>query len=81
MDERLLRAVAQVVEAVTGLDADQVAPGHAFVDDLGVDSLAMLEVLEGVRLRLGVVVDDEAAAQLVHVGDLVDYLHHHPPLS
>ena len=74
MEDRLLTDVAGIVEAVTGLEASQVRPGHTFVDDLGVDSLAMLEVLEGVRLRLGRVVDDEAAAQLVHVGDLLDYL-------
>jgi len=78
VQDRQLVPVAEIVEAVTGLDAGQVLPGHTFVDDLGVDSLAMLEVLEGVRLRLGVVVDDEAVAQLVHVGDLLDYLEHHP---
>lgn len=79
VEDAQLVAVARIVEAVTGLDAGQVLARHSFVDDLGVDSLGMLEVLEGVRVRLGVVVHDEAAAQLVHVGDLLDYLDHHAP--
>lgn len=73
----LLLAVGRLIEAVTGTPAASVRPEHTFVDDLQVDSLSMLEVLEGCELHLGVPVADEAASQLVHVGDLLDYLRHH----
>ncbi len=73
----LLQSVGALVEAVTGTPADQVRPEHTFVDDLRVDSLSMLELLEGCERRLGIRVSDEATAQLVHVGDLLDYLEHH----
>lgn len=77
VDPELLRAVGALIEAVTGTPASEVRPEHAFVDDLRVDSLSMLEVLEGCESRLGIRVGDEATAQLVHVGDLLDYLEHH----
>ena len=70
----LLAEVASLVELVTGTPTEVVRPESRFVDDLRVDSLSMLEVLEGVERRLGARVADSAAPQLVHVGDLLDYL-------
>lgn len=73
----MLRDLAGVLESVAGVPAAQVRPEHRFVDDLRIDSLAMVEVLESCGVRLGIPVSDEAAGQLVHVGDLLDYLHAH----
>lgn len=72
-----LEELALLVEQTTGVPAEQVRPERRLVDDLRIDSLAMVELLEGCRLRLGVTVDDEATRQLVHVGDLLDYLRTH----
>lgn len=76
VDPERLRQVADLVELVTGTPAAQVRAEHRFVDDLQVDSLSMIEVLEGCERRLGVRVPDAVTRQLVHVGDLVDYLVH-----
>lgn len=76
LDPQRLRQVAEIVALVTGTPADEVRAEHRFVDDLRVDSLAMIEVLEGCERRLGVRVPDAVTKQLVHVGDLVDYLAH-----
>ncbi|SDR82564.1 acyl carrier protein [Nocardioides scoriae] len=70
----LVAEVASLVELVTGTPSASVRPESRFVDDLEVDSLSMIEVLEGLERRLGVVVADSATSQLVHVGDLLDYL-------
>jgi acyl carrier protein len=74
VDPERLRQVAELVELVTGTPAARVRAEQRFVDDLRVDSLSMIEVLEGCELRLGVHVPDAVTRQLVHVGDLVDYL-------
>lgn len=76
LDPERLRQVADLVELVTGTPAVEVRPEHRFVDDLRVDSLSMIEVLEGCERRLGVRVPDEVIRELVHVGDLVDFLGH-----
>ena len=72
--EDVRRQLAEVVRLVTGLPPEQVRLERRWVDDLRVDSLAMVEVLEGAAVHFGVRLEDEAAKQLVHVGDLVDYL-------
>ncbi len=69
--------LAQIVRLVTGLPVDQVLPPCRFVDDLRIDSLAMVEILEGAAQHFGVRIEDEAAKQFVHVGDLIDHLQAH----
>ena len=44
------------------------------MDDLRVDSLAMVEILEGAARRFDVQIDDEAAKEFVRVRDLVDHV-------
>lgn len=69
--------LAEIVRLVTDLPVAEVQPHRRFVDDLRVDSLAMVEILEGAAQHFGVRIEDEAAKQFVHVGDLVDYLRVH----
>lgn len=70
----VLPQLAHIVHLVTGRDRTEVRPERAFVEDLGVDSLAMVEILEGAAHHFGVRIEDEAAKGFVRVQDLVDYL-------
>lgn len=72
--EGVREQLAEIVRLVTGLPPQEVRLERRWVDDLRVDSLAMVEILEGAAVHFGVRLEDEAAKQLVHVGDLVDYL-------
>ena len=69
--------LAEIVHRVTGLQPAEVLPERRFVDDLRIDSLAMVEILEGASSHFGVRIEDEAAKQFVRVQDLVDYLREH----
>ena len=66
--------LSQIVFMVTGTPVDQVQAEAAFVDDLRIDSLSMVEILEGASRHFGVRIEDEAAKDFVHVHDLVGYL-------
>ena len=70
----VLPQLAEVVSLVTGRAVDDVRPERSFVDDLRIDSLAMVEILEGSARHFGVRIDDEDAKFFVRVGDLVDYI-------
>jgi len=70
----VLAEVAEVVRLVTGRPVADVQPDRTFVDDLRIDSLAMVEILEGTRVRMEVGIDDEDAKGFVKVDDLVSYL-------
>jgi acyl carrier protein len=66
------RGLAEIVHLITGSPAEEVGLDRLFVDDLRVDSLAMVEILEGAARRFDVRIDDEAAKEFVRVRDLVD---------
>ncbi len=66
--------LSQIVFMVTRTPADEVRADAAFVDDLRIDSLSMVEILEGASQHFGVRIEDEAAKDFVHVHDLVDYI-------
>lgn len=70
----VLAGLAAIVELVTERPAGEVQLDRTFVDDLRIDSLSMVEILEGASRHFGVQVEDEAAKDFVHVRDLVDYL-------
>jgi acyl carrier protein len=66
--------LAEIVRLVTGRPVQDVQPDRTFVEDLRIDSLAMVEILEGARVRLDVRIDDEDAKGFVRVRDLVSYI-------
>jgi acyl carrier protein len=68
------RGLAEIVHLVTGRPTGEVRPDRLFVDDLRVDSLAMVEIIEGAARRFDVRIDDEAAKEFVRVRDLVDHI-------
>ena len=66
--------LAEIVFMVTGTPVAEVRESAAFVDDLRIDSLSMVEILEGASRHFGVRIEDEAAKDFVHVHDLVGYI-------
>jgi len=70
----VLAGLAEIVHLVTGRPVEDVRLERAFVDQLRIDSLAMVEILEGSAQHFGVRIEDEDAKYFVRVRDLVDYL-------
>lgn len=70
----ILARLAEIVRLVTNLPSDEVQLERRLVDDLRIDSLAMVEILEGASQRFGVRIEDEDAKDFIRVRDLVDYL-------
>jgi acyl carrier protein len=70
----VLARLAQIVHVVTDRPVEEVRLERTFVDELRIDSLAMVEILEGSAQHFGVRIDDEDAKYFVRVQDLVDYL-------
>ena len=66
--------LSEIVFMVTGTPVDEVGADAAFVDDLRIDSLSMVEILEGASRHFGIRIEDEAAKDFVHVHDLVGYI-------
>ncbi|WP_214660346.1 acyl carrier protein [Streptomyces typhae] len=67
-----LRFVAEAVEEVSGIPAEEVAPGKSLVDDLGIDSLSMVEIAFTLQRQAGDEIPDESLSTITTVQDLVD---------
>jgi acyl carrier protein len=70
----VLQGLAQVIRLVTGAAPDDVQPDRLFVDELRIDSLAMVEILEGTAQHFAVRIDDEDAKDFIRVRDLTSYV-------
>ncbi|MCL2316051.1 MAG: acyl carrier protein [Actinomycetia bacterium] len=72
--QTILAGIAAIVNEVTGAPVDSVQPDKAFMDDLDVDSLSMVEIVYACEDKFGVSIPDDAAKDLVTVGDAVAFI-------
>ena len=69
--------VQEIIVQQLGVDAAKVTPEASFVDDLGADSLDVVELVMAFEEEFGVEIPDEAAEKIATVKDAIDYLQAH----
>jgi acyl carrier protein len=72
--EEIRAELAEIVNEVTGIPADDVQLDKSFNDDLDVDSLSMVEVVVAAEEKFSVRIPDDAVKDLKTVGDAVSYI-------
>ena len=77
--DEVIALIRDQLSEILEIDPSAVELTSAFVDDLGADSLALIELVEALEGELGertigFRIDDEDLADLVTVGDAVDYI-------
>ncbi len=72
--EDIRSALAEIVNEVTGIPADNVQLDKSFSEDLDVDSLSMVEVVVAAEEKFGVKIPDDEVQNLKTVGDAVAYI-------
>jgi len=72
--EEIRSGLADIVNEVAGIPADDVQMDRSFTDDLDVDSLSMVEVVVAAEERFGVKIPDDQVKDLRTVGDAVGYI-------
>jgi acyl carrier protein len=66
--------LAEIVEEVAGVPADDVQTDKQFVADLDVDSLSMVEIVVAAEEKFGVRIPDDEVKNLKTVGDAVSFI-------
>ena len=66
--------VKEIIVQQLGVDAEKVSPEASFVDDLGADSLDVVELVMAFEEEFEVEIPDEAAEKIGKVKDAVDFL-------
>ena len=70
-------SVKNVIVDQLSVDADEVTLEASFVDDLGADSLDVVELIMGLETEFDIEIPDEDAEKISTVGDAVEYIKSH----
>ena len=69
--------VKSIVTEQLGVDAEEVTPEAAFIEDLGADSLDTVELVMAFEEEFGIVIPDEEADKIRTVGEAIKYIEEH----
>jgi acyl carrier protein len=77
-EEKNMSDIAERVKKIViehlGVDAEKVTENASFIDDLGSDSLDVVELVMAFEEEFGVEIPDDAAETILTVGDAVKFL-------
>ncbi|MGB0647047.1 MAG: acyl carrier protein [Bradymonadia bacterium] len=73
VQERICKIIAEQLSQ----DADEVVPEASFIDDLGADSLDLVELVMHMEEEFDVEIPDEQAENIRTVQDAINYVKQH----
>ena len=73
-DKPIDQRVKDIIVEQLGVKPDQETPEAKFVEDLGADSLDIVELIMALEEEFGIEVPDEQAEKLLNVGDVIKYI-------
>jgi len=69
--------VKAIIVEQLGVDAEDVKPEASFVDDLGADSLDIVELVMALEEKFDLQIPDEDAEKIRKVGEAINYIQEH----
>jgi acyl carrier protein len=73
--------VKEIIASELEVDAKQIVPEAKFIEDLGADSLDIVELVMALEEEFGLDIPDEDADKMKTVGDAMSYLKEHATAS
>ena len=69
--------VKKIIAEKLSVDLEEVVPEASFVEDLGADSLDLVELIMSMEEEFEIDISDEDAEKLATVQDAIDYIEAH----
>jgi acyl carrier protein len=69
--------VKEIIVEQLGVNESEVIPGAKFIDDLGADSLDLVELVMALEEEYNMEISDEDAEKIQTVGDAIEYIKAH----
>ncbi|MCH2533376.1 MAG: acyl carrier protein [Bdellovibrionales bacterium] len=66
--------ITKIIEEQLGVESDRIKPEASFIDDLGADSLDIVELVMAMEEEFEIEIPDEDAEGLKTVQDVMSYL-------
>lgn len=73
----IFEKIKNIISDQLGIDADEITMESSFVDDLGADSLDIVELIMALESEFDMEIPDEDAEKIGTVADVVDYIKTH----
>lgn len=73
-EKTIEQRVKDIIVEQLGVNASQVTPEAKFIEDLGADSLDIVELVMALEEEFGNEIPDDEAEKLLSVGDVVKYI-------
>ncbi len=77
MDEELFGQVKEVIAEQLNVEPDEIHEDSSFVDDLGADSLDLVELVMALEDNFDMKIPDEDVESIKTVGDAIAYIESH----
>jgi len=69
--------VKSIIAEQLGVGEDEIKPESNFIDDLGADSLDIVELVMAMEEEFEVEIPDDEAENIKSVGDAINYINSH----
>ncbi|EDP74633.1 acyl carrier protein [Hydrogenivirga sp. 128-5-R1-1] len=73
-DMALEERIKEIIADQLGVEQEKIVPEAKFVEDLGADSLDVVELIMAFEEEFGIEIPDDDAEKIQTVGDVINYL-------
>lgn len=73
-NENIIASVRTLIADSLGVSEDEILPKASFIEDLGADSLDIVELVMAIEKRFDIEIPDEDAERIATVQDAIDYI-------
>jgi acyl carrier protein len=72
--EKITQRLREIIAEQLGISEEEIVPEASFVDDLGADSLDLVELIMALEEEFGMDISDEEAEKIQTVQDAINYI-------
>ncbi|MEC7948523.1 MAG: acyl carrier protein [Myxococcota bacterium] len=77
--EEVVAKVVELISSSLGVSPDEISATNSFIDDLGADSLDIVDLVILIEKEFDIEIPDEDAEKITTVQDAIDYINDHLP--
>lgn len=66
--------IQSIIAEVLNVEKEDITMETTFVDDLGADSIDVVQIIMGIEEEFGITIPEDAADKIVTVGDAVEQI-------